>query len=150
MNIFLIGMPEIHTALMAQIITIPGILVENNFQQVLAMTYHKELKKLCIFMDAWNCSENYNGIRGQTAAENIHKINPSIPVLIWDGREYLSDDNDISPVFKIIGTPKPIIYKNELYLSLDDYSDKIYEITKLFFENKLSSDDIPYRECLEN
>ena len=148
MNIFIIGMPEIHTALITQISTIPNVLIEKNFQQILAMAHSKELKRLCIFMDVWNCNENYNGIRGQIAAENIHKINPSIPILVWEGREYISEDNDTSPVFKVTGKPKPIIFKNELYLSFDNYGDKIYEITKLFFENKLSFKDIPYGECI--
>lgn len=147
MNIFLVGMPEIHTSIIKQILTLPKVIVEKNFQQVLGMAHAKELKRLCIFMDAWN-GEILNGIRGQTAAERIHEESPGIPILIWEGREYLSDENT-APVFKVTGTLKPLKYDNELYLSFNDYENRIFEITKKFFEGSLTISDIPQRECLE-
>ncbi len=147
MLVFLIGMPEIHSIL-KDISKIPGITVENNFQQVLGMVKSNELKRLCIYMDAWNCDENYNGLRGQPCAEKIHAIAPEIPVLIWDGREYISDE-DIAPVFKVTGELKPIINDNELYLSFDHYkSSMVIEITRQFFKGTLTIKDVQHRECL--
>jgi len=145
MNIFLIGMPEIHS--LPLIKTIPDIVIEKNFQQVLGITKSHELEKLCIYMDAWNCDSHFNGERGQTVAEKIHDISPDIPILIWDGREYVSDE-DIPPVFRVKGVLKPLRYDNEPYLSFDHYN-KIFEITKKFFEGKLTVDDVPHRECLD-
>lgn len=147
MLIFLIGMPEIHSIL-KDISKIPDITVENNFQQVLGSVKSKELQRLCIYMDAWNC-EHYNGLRGQPCAEKIHAIAPEIPILIWDGREYVSDE-DIAPVFKVTGELKPIIYDNELYLSFDFYkSAMVIELTKKFFKGLLTEKDVPHRECLD-
>jgi len=146
-NIFLIGMPDIHKALLSDItVIIKNMQVEVNFQQVLGIAKAKELNRLCIYMDAWN-GTHYNGERGQTAAEKIHAVDPAIPILIWDGREYISDE-DVPPVFKVEGEPKPITNDNELYLSFDHYNNLIIEITRKFFDGTLSVKDIPYRECM--
>jgi len=148
-NIFLIGMPDIHKVLLSDItVNIKNVQIEINYQQVLGMAKAKELNRLCIYMDAWNCDYHYNGERGQTVAEKIHVVDPSIPILIWDGREYISDE-DVSPVFKIEGEPKPITNDNELYLSFDHYSDLVIVITRKFFNGKLSIKDIPHRECVD-
>lgn len=142
-------MPEIHVCIVKDIATIRDVKIENNFQQVKALAKTHEISRLCIYMDAWNCDQCYNGERGQTATEKIHAIAPDIPILIWDGREYFSDEN-ISPVFKVTGKLKPIQYDNELYLSFDYYKNAtVTELTKKFFEGSLTVKDIPHRECLD-
>lgn len=147
MNVFLTGMPEIHSILISDITdNIESVIIEKNFQQILGMIKTDEIKRLCIYMDAWNCN-HYNGERGQTVAEKIHEINPDLPILIWDGREYISD-RDVPPVFKVTGKLKPIKNDNELYLSFDHYNN-IIEITKKFFEGTLSIKDVPERECID-
>ena len=150
MLVFLVGMPELHYEVIAEISTIPKVIIEKNFQQVLGMAKLKELERLCIYMDVWN-ADHFNGIRGQPAAEKIHEISPEVRILVWDGREYISDDNDIPPVFKVSGRPKPIRFKNEIYLSFDHFNTKeeMFEVTRKFFEGRLSAKDIPYRESLE-
>ena len=141
-------MPEIHRALLHDISEyVEGVKIEVNFQQVLGMAKKNEINRLCIFMDAFNCDVHYNGERGQTVAEKIHKEAPNIPILIWDGREYISDE-DTPPVFKVTGVPKPVTLDNELYLSFDHY-DGILEITKQFFQGKLTAKDVPHRDCLD-
>lgn len=141
-------MPEIHKALLSDIeVLIEDMQVEVNFQQVLGMAKINELNRLCIFMDAWNC-DHFNGERGQTAAEKIHTVDPTIPILIWDGREFISDE-DVPPVFKVEGEPKPIIFDNEFYLSFNHYSDLVVEVTRKFFDGNLSITDIPNRKCLD-
>lgn len=140
-------MPEIHS--LDEIRAIPNINIEKNYQQVLAIAKQKMLEKLCIFMDAWNCDDVFDGSRGQPVAETIHTINKDIPILIWDGREYISDEN-VPAVFKVSGELKPITNDNELYLSFDYYEkNQIYTITKKFFENTLSAEDVPHKECLK-
>lgn len=148
-NVFLIGIPELHRTITKHIVTIPDVVIEKNFQQVLGMAKSNEITRLCIFMDAWNC-DDYNGNRGQTVAEKIHKIKPDIPILIWEGRKYISEKN-LPPLFIVAGKPKPLEYNNELYLSFDHYNDneEIIKITKQFFEGKLSAEDVPNGECLD-
>jgi len=158
MNVFLIGMPEVHKTITTAMRALPQISVLSNFQQVKGMVKLNELSRLCIYMDAWNGDDSYNGERGQTIAERMHEINESIPILIWSGRKYKNQE-DISPVFIVTGKKEPIKYRNELYLSINNYISKDYhiqdmennvvEITKLFFEGKLKDKDVPERECLD-
>lgn len=149
MLVFLVGMPKLHHGVLAEVSTIPKVIIEKNFQQVIGMAKLKELERLCIYMDVWN-ADHFNGIRGQPAAEKIHEISPEVHILVWDGREYLSDDNDIAPVFKVTGELKPIRFENEVYLSFDHFNTKeeMFEVMKKFFEGKLTKEDIPHRQCL--
>ena len=77
-----------------------------NFQQVAAMARLGEISKLVILVCAYNYSKSpENTCSGQKAAEEIHKINPSIPILVWKGHEH---------------TDGPAIDKeNETYLECD-------------------------------
>lgn len=147
-KIFLCGMPEIHTRIVKDIATIRDVKVEKNFQQVKALAKTHKISRLCIYMDAWNCDEYYNGERGQTVAEIIHEINPGILILIWDGRAYECSD-DTPPPLVVSGILKSLKFSNQIYLSFDNYNgDEILEITKKFFAGSLSNRDIPHRECL--
>lgn len=152
MNIFTAGQPELCENLKNQLDSSVAV-YEHNFEQILGLIRSGQLKKLCIFMDVWNVSgRSFNGMRGQGAAEKIHEINPDIPILIWDGREYEQEDPDIliPPAFQISGKVHPIKNKNELYLDFDHYKEEDIDIiTKQFFTGELTLADIPQRECLE-
>lgn len=129
-----------------------NIIYEHNFEQIIALAKSGELKKLCIFMDVWNCyGRSFNQMRGQGAAEKIHEINPNISILIWEGREYDPDDPDIliPPAFQVSGKIHPIKNNNELYLYFDNYdNDTIDKLTKKFFSDELSQKEIPHSDFL--
>jgi len=149
MNVFLSG-----TCLCSELIEIlkeKSIEIENNFEQVFAMAKLGKINKLCIFMDADNCSyKKFNCIRGQGAAELIHSVNKNIPILIWDGKEYVDADQDLPPIFQIGTKQKPVKNNNEMYLSFAHYNKtSIEEITMSFFENTLTDTDIKIKDCLE-
>jgi len=156
MNIFTAGIPEICSEHVKEFKKHfkEDLCIENNFEQIIAYAKLGKLTKLCIYMDVWNCyGRTHNGMRGQGAAEKIHEIDPSIPILIWDGREYdpIPELKDALPCFQVIGKIHPIKNKNELYLSFDDYStDEIKKITIDFFENNLDENKLPKKECLSN
>jgi len=148
MKIFTAGMPEL-----CQIITSKlknPIVFEYNFEQIIGLAKSKELEKLCIYIDVWNCyGKKFNGMRGQGAAEKIHELNSKIPILIWDGREFVSDLPEIPQAFQTTGKICPIKNSNELYLSSEFYDDKsIINITIKFFEGTLILNDVPNREQL--
>jgi hypothetical protein len=124
------------------------VAIENNFEQVIAMAKTKELEKLCIYMDVWNICNRCNQMRGQGAAEKIHEIDPTIPILIWDGREYEPEFAWAPPAFQVSGKILPIKNPNELYLSFDHYSN-IIKITVKFFRGELTKEDVKIRECLQ-
>jgi len=127
-----------------------GVIIEQNFEQVIAMANNKEIDRLCIYMDVWNVFEKFNCMRGQSAAEKIHSIDSTIPILIWDGRTYDPEDKDFLDVpssFVVSGKVHPIINSNELYLSFD-YSWDIIDITKKFFEGILTEKDVPVKDYL--
>jgi hypothetical protein len=145
MKIFLSIYIDVKSTLVERIHkTLPTVVVESNYEQVVGIVKEGDLERLCVWMDAWM-------IRGQGVAERVHLINPVIPILIWDGREYDCPDKDASPNFKVYGKALPIKNDNEIYLSFDDkYSqeDQI-KIMKKFFEGTLTAQDIPHRECLD-
>lgn len=150
MHIFTSGSPELCSSLRENLNT-DIARFEYNFQQIIALAKLKQLGKLCIYMDVWNVSgKTFNGMRGQGAAELIHEIDPNVPILIWDGREFDADPEIlIPPAFQVDGVVHPIINDNELYLSFDHYNEnKIHEITIKFFERTLNFEDIPNRDCL--
>ncbi|MDD5650193.1 MAG: hypothetical protein PHF86_07255 [Candidatus Nanoarchaeia archaeon] len=149
MNILTSGSPELCTQLQLNINKTTKF--EYNFEQIIAYTKLNQLTKLCIYMDVWNVyGKTFNGMRGQSAAEKIHKINPTIPILIWDGREYKSDiDLLLPPAFQVSGKIQPIANNNEIYLSFDFYNEEqIINITNKFFNKTLTFEDIPKRNCL--
>lgn len=152
MNIITAGMPELCKSTIEKLHMNEAI-YERNFEQIIGMARSGELDKLCIFIDVWNVyGRSFNSMRGQGAAEKIHEINPNIPILIWDGREYISEDPDvvIPPAFQVTGTPRDIKNANELYLDFEHYSDEqIDEITEKFFAEELSFKDIPQHSCID-
>jgi len=146
MNVFTTGTPENckqYSRRFAKSVT-----VENNFEQVIAMAKLKELDKLCIFMDVWNCSGPFNQLRGQAAARKIHEIDPSIPIIIWDGREFIPEFPGIPPAFQITGEIIPVKNSNELYLSFENYKNKVFSTTIKFFRGTLKNKDVPVKECV--
>lgn len=158
MKIFTVGMPDIcsgHIDFLNEYIK--DIVIENNFQQVIAAAKLGELEKLCIFMDVWNVSGRvFNGMRGQGAAELIHAIDPKIPILIIDGREYDPPEEfkDAPPCFVVTGVIHEIKNKNELYLKVSDkyYGPSLFEVVDdlilKFFEGELVESDVD-ASCLE-
>jgi len=71
-----------------------NVLATANFEQVLALAKLNEISKLAILICAYNYSKSTtNNCSGKKAAEEIHLIDPSIPILIWQGIE--STDTDI-------------------------------------------------------
>jgi len=151
-KIFLIGPIDIFVTLIADLKRkIPNIIIDQNYEQVLGFVKKNEAERICIWMDAWNYSGNkYGSIRGQGAAENFHKINPAIPILVWDGREY-DCPIEMSPALQVYGNIHPIKNDNELYLSFNyEYSRKEQiKIIKKFFDGTLTTQDIPCRACLD-
>jgi len=149
MNIFTAGMPELCQTFKSNLNT--SIRFEYNFEQVIGFAKSKELTKLCIFIDVWNCyGKNFNCMRGQGAAEKIHEIDKTIPILIWDGREFDSENLVIPATFQLTGKVHPIIYSNELYLTSFDYNlDKSLDITLKFFRGILTLEDVPKKDCLD-
>jgi len=130
------------------------VLIENNFEQVIALAKLGELERLCIFMDVWNCpGATYNGRRAQGAAELIHEIDLNIPILIWDGREYEPpfEMKDEMPFLQVTGIAHPIKNKNELYLSFDYFKGpEIWnKITSKFFDKTLTKEDVELGECIK-
>lgn len=152
MNILTSGMPELCESLKKDI-HLNTAVFEANFEQILGYTKSHELEKLCIFIDVWNVyGRSFNSMRGQGAAKKIHEIDPNVQILIWDGREYISDELDmvIPPAFQVVGTPATIKHKNQLFLEFENYSDQSIDlITKKFFLGVLSFKDIPKRDCIE-
>lgn len=125
----------------------PKVQFERNFEQIIGMAKLDELKRLCLYMDVWNCSGGIsNSLRGQTAAGLIHEINPDIPILIWSGREYNCPYKDMPSAMQLWGDPLPITRANELYLEIDDYGLNIPAIIKNFFEAKLTEADVPKKQ----
>lgn len=151
MNILTAGTQELCASLRSKV-DLKEAIFEHNFEQVIGLAKCNELDKLCIFIDVWNCfGMSFNSMRGQRAAEKIHAINPDIPILIWDGREYIPEDPDVvmPPMFQVVGTPKEIVNHNELYLDFENYDEEMIEkITKKFFTENLTEKDVPRRECL--
>jgi hypothetical protein len=148
-NVFTTGFHEIHQGYISRIKKMHNVLVERNFEQLLGMVRFGEVGKVCILMDIWNVSgRDCNSARGQYGAELIHEIDPVIPVLVWDGREYDCPEKDIPSAFKVFGNKLPIKFPNELYLMPGDYNLDQMEITLRFFEGKLNMSDLPKQECL--
>jgi len=151
MNVFTTSSIKFACQNLSDILIKSGILIEQNFEQIIAMVKNKEIDKLCIYMDVWNCSGKFNCMRGQKAAEKIHEIDSKIPILIWDGREFEPEDKDFLKVpssFIVFGKVHPIINSNELYLSFD-YTWDIANITRKFFEGVLMLKDVPMKDCLK-
>lgn len=148
-KIFLVGVPEIAHAFIRYVKNLPDVLIENNFEQVYGMVRSKLVSKICILCDVWNFSgDSYNAARGQTAAEKIHIVDPSIPILIWDGRKYGSLEEK-HPMFQVKGEAHPIRFKNELYLYFKDYEGELQNtLTGKFFGGTLKEEDVPVRDCL--
>jgi hypothetical protein len=149
-EIFLVGMPEIHQGFITDsILGLPDIIVENNFEQAFGSIKLGEIKRVCILMDVWNISGyKYNNARGQGAAERIHSVDPVIPILIWEGREYDCPD-DMPAVFQVYGEVHPIKFDNELYLNFSDFKgEEQRAITRKFLSGKLTKEEIPKGECI--
>lgn len=151
MNVFVlgsIGVPDTLEEILRE--QNPGVLFERNFAQILGMVRDGEVDRLCMYMDVWNCFGGvYNSLRAQKAAALIHEINPDLPILIWDGREYDCPSKHIPSAMQIWGKPLPITKENELYLNPDSYNEEdIPAITKKFFAGKLRKEDVPIRECI--
>lgn len=120
---------------------VPNLLVTNNFEQVKAMAKLGELGRLCIYHEAYNYSSSeMNMMRGQRAAEEIHKIDPSIEILVWDGREYKKEDGETLPVELVnYGKPLPVKSPNEVYV---DGEIKIDDATTKFLKGDITIEDI--------
>jgi hypothetical protein len=149
MKVFTAGMPDLCSSHINKLNN--DVVVENNFEQIIGMAKNGELERLCIYMDVWNVfGRSFNGMRGQGAAEKIHEIDPNIPILIWDGREYdVSPElSNIPPCFQVDGKVHPIKYANETYLSFDFYDNVIDDITTKFFNGTLNLDKLAHKECL--
>lgn len=150
MNIFTMCFPELYQTFIDKIVS-QSVVFEHNFEQILGMARNKELKKLCIFMDVWNVyGGSLNEMRGQEAAEKIHAIDSSIPILIWEGRKYVCKNKNLPASFQLIGKLVDISNSNELYLSSDFYKGQIViDITTKFFNGILTSKDVINRDCLQ-
>lgn len=149
MNIFVLGIVIMDSYIEKLKKELPGVAFVDNFEQVIALVKEGSVDKICLFRDVWNCTGSYNQARAQVAAKMIHKINPDIPILIWDGREYDCPEPDSPPCLQCWGKQKPITEHNELYLDDDIYFSEIPDLTRKFFSGKLTEKDVPVRECLE-
>ena len=112
------------------------VYITGNFEEVYALAKCKEIDKLAVVFGGYNYSKaSSNYISGQNAAEEIHAVDPSIPILIWNGRDYLG------------GWEIDIKNDQELYLEVSDYEDRFFGITKEYFDKVLTSASIPVRAC---
>ena len=113
----------------------PDMEVTGNFEQVLAMVKLGEVSRICIFMGGINCSSSKsNMISGQMAAEKIHEINPSIPIMIW-GQD-LEWDSESRGYVK-----RAPIFDNEKYMDIWDYdndTDGFFKVIREFFNSNIS------------
>lgn len=137
MNVLLSGMWILHKNVVRGIQDrFPEILVTPNFEQVKAMVKVSEVQRLLIISDVFNFSASkFNATRGQEAAEHLHQINPSLPMLIWSGRNYGPKDPDFPSVFNIEGEAWPIQYDSETYLEFGDYNlQQIISISEQFLK----------------
>jgi hypothetical protein len=102
---------------------IPGLLATPNYEEVLGLVRSGEVEALCIVSGGYNYSkEACNTIRGESAATELHKINPDIPILIWEGKN----------------SSETINRKNETYVSASDYDynkGRTYKVTEDFFND---------------
>ena len=77
----------------------PDIYMTGNFEEVRAMVREKEIDRLCIVLGGYNCSEAHsNNIRGIKAARILHKINPDLPILVWNGTDIDNEGPDKNTV----------------------------------------------------
>ena len=142
MNAMLISPIEFFDDVIGQIEDGYEISVSGNFEQILALAKSAELKRLCIVMGGYNYSKSMmNNISGQKAAEEIHAVNPDIPILIWNGRQNEWSEND-----KRYYIPE-IKNKNEIYLRAGDYSrEDFFGIIRKFYADSLTTADMPVRD----
>jgi len=131
MNVLLINPIDIFPNLLKNFQDmIPGLVITGNFEDVYGMVKGMEISKLCIIIGGYNYSKSqFNNISGQKATEEIHKIDPTLPILIWSGRD------DCARV---------VIKEKEIYLESCYFSSENYfKITKKFYSSYLTSADIP-------
>ena len=100
------------------------VIVERNFEQVIGLVRGNEVSAVCIIVSA-------NGWNIGRAIQELHKINPELPILIW-------------------GIPSKrgkIMNKSTIYLSPEDYEDpeQRHKITAMFFDGTLKDSHIPCR-----
>ena len=147
-KIYITAFPELQQSFIKRLPH--DVLVMSDLDVVLKMVKNNEVDKVCIYMDADNCLDMpFKCVRGQGAAERIHKLDSSIQIIVWNGREFDSTENlDSPPVFQLTGKVKPIINKEELYM--DYYSaEEIVNITTMFFSGDLKDDDVFITEYLQ-
>ena len=147
-KIFLTAFPELHSSVIERLPK--NVQVDSDLEKVLRQVRAGSVERICIYCDANNCIDiPDNCIRGQGAAERIHNIDPSLPILIMDGREYDPPEfPDIPPVCQVSGILKPATRKEEVYL--DFYSlEETALITKKFYEGTLTEAEIPVMEYKE-
>lgn len=126
-----------------------GVEVLTDLQELLSLVRGNEIHKVCIYMDADNCPGTPgNCVRGQGAAERIHEIDPTIPILIWNGREHISDDDTIPAQLQLFGETKPIRFKEELYMDYYPWQS-IISMTTDFFKGSIKEEDTLITEYLE-
>ena len=147
-KIFLTAFPEICQSMIEKLPK--DVQVEVAFEQVIAMVRQGMVDRICIFWDAnTNTNDSNNCMRGQRAAERIHKVDSTIPILIWEGREYDPPEfPDNPPVLQVSGELKPITSNEEIYM--DFYStDEKAVVTEKFYAGTLKETEIPFMDCAE-
>lgn len=140
-----------HIDLMPQIIdelvedlSIPNLYVTINYLQVAGMIRDGEVSRLLIILGIWNTGRTEFGkgaYWGRTAATELHKIDPNLPILIFNGREETMDPkgNWYKP---------PLQFSNEVYVSESVSRERKYALAKKFFEGHLSPSDVPQADYL--
>jgi len=123
MNVLLINPIDIFTTIVENFKSlIPDVKVSGNFEDVYGMVKSGDVSRLCIIIGGYNYSgSEFNIISGQKASEEIHKIDPSIPILIWSGKDDgLTDSTNTK----------------EVYLESHQFSSEdFFSITKDFYRN---------------
>ena len=106
----------------------PGLFVTDNFENVYGMIKCNEIERLCIVMGGWNYSKSkFNNISAHDATKEIHKINPLLPILMWNN----GFNNELN------------FDKKEIHLDSSSIGDAFFSITKKFYEADLTRADIP-------
>lgn len=98
---------------------VPDLFITDNFEEVNARIKLGQVDRVCIVQSVYNFSGNStNNASGSEAAKAFHKVDPTIPIIVW---------NDIN-----IEVPLRLV--NEMYLDCGMYeTDVFYRIMKEFY-----------------
>ena len=101
---------------------VPDLFTTKNYEEVLGLVKAGDVELLCIVSGGHNYSKSWcNNIDGKQAVDELHTINPALPILVWDG---------------VYGEKPEGKKENETYLKMQDFDydhETLYKLTIKFF-----------------